>query len=37
MNEAALESNVLTLNRLYLAIHVISAKRAFCLLHPYPS
>ncbi len=32
MNEAALESNVLTLNRLYLAIHVISAKRAFSLL-----
>jgi len=32
MNDAALESNVLALNRLYLAIHVISAKRAFCLL-----
>jgi 5-methylcytosine-specific restriction endonuclease McrA len=32
MNEAALEANVLTLNRLYLAIHIISAKRAFCLL-----
>ena len=32
MNEAPLESNVLALNRLYLAIHVISAKRAFCLL-----
>src|SRR5262245_410093 len=28
----ALESNVLTLNRLYLAIHIISARRAFCLL-----
>ncbi len=32
MKEAALESNVLALNRLYLAIHIISAKRAFCLL-----
>ena len=32
MNDAALEANVLTLNRLYLAIHIISAKRAFCLL-----
>ncbi|HQR05258.1 MAG TPA: HNH endonuclease [Gemmatales bacterium] len=32
MNDSALESNVLALNRLYLAIHVISAKRAFCLL-----
>lgn len=32
MNEVALESNVLALNRLYLAIQVISAKRAFCLL-----
>lgn len=28
----ALEANVLTLNRLYLAIHIISARRAFCLL-----
>lgn len=28
----ALQSNVLTLNRLYLAIHVVSARRAFCLL-----
>ena len=32
MNDSALESNVLALNRLYLAIHVMSAKRAFCLL-----
>jgi 5-methylcytosine-specific restriction endonuclease McrA len=29
---AAMHSNVLALNRLYLAIHVISVKRAFCLL-----
>jgi 5-methylcytosine-specific restriction endonuclease McrA len=28
----ALESSVLVLNRLYLAIHVVSAYRAFCLL-----
>ena len=28
----ALQSNVLALNRLYLAIHVIPARRAFCLL-----
>jgi len=32
MHEPALEANVLALNRLYLAIHIISAKRAFCLL-----
>lgn len=29
---AALQSNVLALNRTYLAIHVISVRRAFCLL-----
>ena len=29
---SAIRSNVLALNRLYLAIHVISARRAFCLL-----
>ncbi|VAX37306.1 HNH endonuclease family protein [hydrothermal vent metagenome] len=28
----SLQSNVLTLNKLYLAVQVISAKRAFCLL-----
>ena len=28
----ALQSNVLALNRMYLAIHVISVRRAFCLL-----
>jgi len=28
----ALQSNVLILNRLYLAIHVVSVRRAFCLL-----
>jgi len=28
----AIHSNVLALNRLYLAIHVISVRRAFCLL-----
>lgn len=28
----ALQSSVLALNRLYLAIHVISVRRAFCLL-----
>src|SRR4051812_32336680 len=32
MNDPALEANVLALNKLYLAIHIISAKRAFCLL-----
>jgi 5-methylcytosine-specific restriction endonuclease McrA len=32
MMTEALEANVLTLNRLYLAIHIISARRAFCLL-----
>src|SRR3954451_20266129 len=32
MNEPALEANVLALNKLYMAIHVISVKRAFCLL-----
>lgn len=32
MNEPALESQVLALNKLFLAIHVISVKRAFCLL-----
>lgn len=32
MHEPALESQVLTLNKLFLAIHVISVKRAFCLL-----
>jgi 5-methylcytosine-specific restriction endonuclease McrA len=32
MYEPALEANVLALNRLYVAIHIISAKRAFCLL-----
>lgn len=29
---SAIHSNVLALNRLYLAIHVISVRRAFCLL-----
>jgi 5-methylcytosine-specific restriction endonuclease McrA len=29
---AAMQSNVLALNRLYLAIHVVSVRRAFCLL-----
>ncbi len=29
---AALESSVLVLNRLYLAVHIISVRRAFCLL-----
>lgn len=32
MHEPALESQVLALNKLFLAIHVISVKRAFCLL-----
>lgn len=32
MNEPALETQVLALNKLFLAIHVISVKRAFCLL-----
>lgn len=29
---AAMQASVLALNRLYLAIHVVSARRAFCLL-----
>ena len=29
---AAMQTSVLALNRLYLAIHVVSARRAFCLL-----
>lgn len=29
---AALQSNVLALNRLFVAVHVLSAPRAFCLL-----
>ena len=29
---AAMQSNVLALNRLYLAIRVVSVQRAFCLL-----
>ncbi len=29
---AAMQSNVLALNRLYLAIHVVSVRMAFCLL-----
>ena len=29
---AAMQANVLALNRLYMAIHVISVRRAFCLL-----
>ena len=32
MLSVALQSNVLALNRLYLAVHVIPARRAFCLL-----
>jgi 5-methylcytosine-specific restriction endonuclease McrA len=32
MRESGLEANVLALNKLYLAIHIISARRAFCLL-----
>lgn len=32
MSENALDSNVLALNRVFLAMQVISAKRAFCLL-----
>ena len=31
MHDPALEMNVLALNKLFLAIHVISVKRAFCL------
>jgi 5-methylcytosine-specific restriction endonuclease McrA len=32
MRDPALETNVLALNKLFLAIHVMSVKRAFCLL-----
>lgn len=32
LRSTALESSVLALNRCYMAIHVISARRAFCLL-----
>ena len=32
MNEAALEVSVLALNRYFVALHTISARRAFCLL-----
>jgi 5-methylcytosine-specific restriction endonuclease McrA len=32
MREAALDSSVLVLNKLYMAIHIISVRRAFCLL-----
>lgn len=32
MKDPALETNVLALNKLFLAIHVMSVKRAFCLL-----
>ncbi len=31
-SNGALQSNVLTLNRFYIAVHVVSARRAFCLL-----
>lgn len=30
---SAIQSSVLVLNRLYLAVHVISVRRAFCLLY----
>ena len=32
MREAALDASVLVLNKLYMAIHIISVRRAFCLL-----
>lgn len=32
LQSTAIQSSVLALNRYYMAIHVISAKRAFCLL-----
>jgi 5-methylcytosine-specific restriction endonuclease McrA len=32
MNDAALEVSVLALNRYFIALHTISARRAFCLL-----
>ena len=32
MSESALDSSVLVLNRLYMAVHVISARRAFSML-----
>lgn len=32
MSESALDSSVLVLNRLYMAVHVISARRAFAML-----
>src|SRR5947199_6718795 len=32
MQSAALEASVLVLNKLFMAVHIISVRRAFCLL-----
>ncbi|GIW78289.1 MAG: hypothetical protein KatS3mg105_0096 [Gemmatales bacterium] len=31
-SSSALDASVLVLNKLYMAIHIISVRRAFCLL-----